>query len=214
MVFIGFNLTFFPQFIAGYLGMPRRYHEYPPELQVWNVMSSAGASILAVGYMIPLFYLVYSLFAGEKAGAESVGRKGTRVGDSFAAADGELPGDADRHRAARTSTRPVMRWALSNGHTHAEHYPGPIHNPPVKKGEAHKGHEPHAHHPKLQHHFDDMDQQLEASTLGMWVFLVTEIMFFGGLFMAYLMYRWANPSAFQEASAHLNKAGAAPTPSS
>ena len=99
-----------------------------------------------------------------------------------------------------------MRWALSNGHTHAEHYPGPIHNPPVKKGEAHKGHEPHAHHPKLQHHFDDMDQQLEASTLGMWVFLVTEIMFFGGLFMAYLMYRWANPSAFQEASAHLNKA--------
>ena len=49
-------------------------------------------------------------------------------------------------------------------------------------------------------------QQLEASTLGMWVFLVTEIMFFGGLFMAYLMYRWANPSAFQEASAHLNKA--------
>ena len=50
MVFIGFNLTFFPQFIAGYLGMPRRYHEYPPELQVWNVMSSAGASILAVGY--------------------------------------------------------------------------------------------------------------------------------------------------------------------
>ena len=51
-----------------------------------------------------------------------------------------------------------------------------------------------------------MAQQLEASTLGMWVFLVTEIMFFGGLFMAYLMYRWANPSAFQEASAHLNKA--------
>ena len=49
MVFIGFNLTFFPQFIAGYLGMPRRYHEYPPEFQVWNVMSSAGASILAVG---------------------------------------------------------------------------------------------------------------------------------------------------------------------
>ena len=65
----------------------------------------------------------------------------------------------------------------------------------------------HEHHdPNLQHHFYDMDQQLEASTLGMWVFLVTEIMFFGGLFMAYLMYRWANPSAFQEASAHLNKA--------
>src|SRR6187401_2583034 len=61
MVFIGFNLTFFPQFIAGYLGMPRRYHEYPPELQVWNVMSSAGASILAVGYVIPLVYFAYSM---------------------------------------------------------------------------------------------------------------------------------------------------------
>jgi cytochrome c oxidase subunit III len=96
---------------------------------------------------------------------------------------------------------------LSNGH--AEHYPGPIHNPPVHAEPAYAGHsgEPHAHephHPKLQHHFDDMAQQAEASTLGMWVFLVTEIMFFGGLFMAYLVYRSADPTAFQEASAHLS----------
>jgi cytochrome c oxidase subunit III len=64
---------------------------------------------------------------------------------------------------------------------------------------------PHeAHHPWLQHHFDSMEQQAEASTLGMWVFLVTEIMFFGGLFMAYLVYRWYSPSGFQEASHHLN----------
>ena len=61
-----------------------------------------------------------------------------------------------------------------------------------------------AHHPYLQHHFDNMAQQAEASTLGMWVFLVTEIMFFGGLFLAYLVYRWSNPSGFQEASNHLN----------
>ena len=47
----------------------------------------------------------------------------------------------------------------------------------------------HAHHPRLQHHFHSMEQQLEASTLGMWVFLVTEVMFFGGLFMAYIVYR-------------------------
>jgi cytochrome c oxidase subunit 3 len=62
----------------------------------------------------------------------------------------------------------------------------------------------HAHHPKLQHHFDTMAQQTEASTLGMWVFLVTEIMFFGGLFMAYLVYRHASPEGFAEASHHLN----------
>ena len=48
-MFLGFNLTFFPQYILGYLGMPRRYHAYPPEFQVLNVLSSAGASILAVG---------------------------------------------------------------------------------------------------------------------------------------------------------------------
>jgi cytochrome c oxidase subunit I len=76
LVFVGFNLTFFPQFLAGYLGMPRRYHEYPPELQVWNVMSSAGASILAIGYALPLFYLTYSLFAGARAPADPWGSKG------------------------------------------------------------------------------------------------------------------------------------------
>jgi cytochrome c oxidase subunit 3 len=63
----------------------------------------------------------------------------------------------------------------------------------------------HAHHPWLQHHFDNMAQQAEASTLGMWVFLVTEIMFFGGLFMAYLVYRHASPEGFQEASFELNR---------
>ena len=68
VVFIGFNLTFFPQFLLGYLGMPRRYHAYPEEFQVLNVMSSAGASILAVGYLLPLFYLVWSLRYGKTAG--------------------------------------------------------------------------------------------------------------------------------------------------
>src|SRR3982750_2725570 len=68
IVFVGFNLTFFPQFLLGYLGMPRRYYEYPPEYQVLNVMSTAGASILAVGYALPLVYLFLSLRYGPKAG--------------------------------------------------------------------------------------------------------------------------------------------------
>jgi cytochrome c oxidase subunit 1 len=67
IVFIGFNLTFFPQFILGYLGMPRRYHAYPPEFQVLNVLSSAGASILGVGYLIPFCYLLWSLKYGPPA---------------------------------------------------------------------------------------------------------------------------------------------------
>ena len=67
IIFMGFNLTFFPQFFLGYMGMPRRYHVYPPEFQVLNVLSSAGASILGVGYVIAFCYLVYSLKFGEKA---------------------------------------------------------------------------------------------------------------------------------------------------
>jgi cytochrome c oxidase subunit III len=89
---------------------------------------------------------------------------------------------------------------------HVEHYPGPLHKPPVHSEVGHSG-ELHAHlphHRKLQHHFDDLGQQAEASTVGMWVFLVTEIMFFGGLFLAYLIYRSSYPTGFQEASNHLN----------
>ena len=66
-IFIGFNLTFFPQFIVGYIGMPRRYYAYPPEYQVLNVMSTAGASVLAFGYLLPMVYLIWSLRYGPKA---------------------------------------------------------------------------------------------------------------------------------------------------
>jgi len=67
IVFLGFNLTFFPQFMLGYLGMPRRYATYPAEFQVLNVMSSAGASILGLGYLIPLIYLFWSIRYGPDA---------------------------------------------------------------------------------------------------------------------------------------------------
>jgi cytochrome c oxidase subunit I len=68
IIFIGFNLTFFPQFILGYLGMPRRYAVYPPEFQTLNVVSTAGATILGLGYVIPLIYLVWSVRYGPPAG--------------------------------------------------------------------------------------------------------------------------------------------------
>ncbi|HXK60532.1 MAG TPA: cytochrome c oxidase subunit I [Acidobacteriota bacterium] len=76
MVFAGFNLTFFPQFVLGYLGMPRRYHAYPDEYQVLNVMSTAGASILGVGYLIPMVYFLWSLRYGALAGPNPWGAKG------------------------------------------------------------------------------------------------------------------------------------------
>ncbi len=67
-IFLGFNLTFFPQFILGYLGMPRRYAAYPEEFQMLNVLSTAGASILGVGYILPIFYLLWSAKYGKEAG--------------------------------------------------------------------------------------------------------------------------------------------------
>lgn len=76
VVFIGFNLTFMPQFILGYLGMPRRYYAYPEEWQALNVLSSAGASVLGVGYLIPVIYLLWSLKHGKRASANPWGAKG------------------------------------------------------------------------------------------------------------------------------------------
>ncbi len=69
VMYIGFNLTFFPQFIMGYLGMPRRYWSYPTEFQIYHVLSSAGASILGIGYLLPLIYFLWSLRYGKRAGA-------------------------------------------------------------------------------------------------------------------------------------------------
>jgi cytochrome c oxidase subunit 1 len=76
VTFLGFNLTFFPQFIVGYAGMPRRYYEYFEGYQVLNVMSTAGASILGVGFLIPMFYFAWSLKYGKPAGDNPWGAKG------------------------------------------------------------------------------------------------------------------------------------------
>jgi cytochrome c oxidase subunit 1 len=68
IVFLGFNLTFFPQFVLGFLGMPRRYAAYPEEFQMLHVLSTAGATILGVGYVLPLCYLLWSWNHGRDAG--------------------------------------------------------------------------------------------------------------------------------------------------
>ncbi len=76
ILFAGFNLTFFPQFILGYLGMPRRVHDYAPEFQVYNVLSTAGATILGLGYLLPAVYLLWSLKYGRRAAANPWGATG------------------------------------------------------------------------------------------------------------------------------------------
>jgi cytochrome c oxidase subunit 1 len=71
LVFVGFNLTFFPQFVLGYMGMPRRYWDYShmPEFQILNVLSTAGATVLAVGYLLPMIYFLWSMRYGKPAPA-------------------------------------------------------------------------------------------------------------------------------------------------
>ena len=76
LIFAGFNLTFFPQFMLGYEGMPRRYHVYPPEFQTLMVMSSVGAFVLAIGYLLPTTYLFWSLRFGKPAGDNPWGATG------------------------------------------------------------------------------------------------------------------------------------------
>ena len=76
VVFVGFNLTFFPQFLLGWLGMPRRYHSYAPEFQILNVFSTAGASILGIGFFVPVLYFLWSLAKGPEAGSNPWGARG------------------------------------------------------------------------------------------------------------------------------------------
>jgi cytochrome c oxidase subunit 1 len=76
LTFIGFNLTFFPQFVMGNIGMPRRYHFYPTEFEPYHILSSAGASILAVALILPGIYLPYSLLKGRQASKNPWGAVG------------------------------------------------------------------------------------------------------------------------------------------
>ncbi len=96
LMYAGFNMTFLPQFFAGYLGMPRRYHTYPPEFQIYNVMSSSGAAVLAVAYLLPLGYFAWSLYLRPARRQQSVGRDRPGMDHDIAAAAEEFRSPAAR----------------------------------------------------------------------------------------------------------------------
>ena len=81
ITFVGFNLTFFPQFILGYMGMPRRYWQYPPEFQVLHVLSTAGASILGIGYLLPMIYFPQVIAVWKARGCQPLGCRRIGVDD-------------------------------------------------------------------------------------------------------------------------------------
>jgi cytochrome c oxidase subunit 1 len=185
VTFIGFNLTFFPQFILGMLGMPRRYAAYPPEFQVLNVFSTAGATILGVGYLLPMIYLIWSLKYGEIAGNNPWQATGLEwqiqsppLTENFI----EIPiVDQDVYDYEWLERQKEHEVTMSDSHAIA----------PRRRDEH--GH--HEHPPYQRHHFDHDGAAGRAASFGMWLFLLTEIMFFGGLFTAYLIYRnWYYPA--------------------
>lgn len=75
-IFVGFFFTFGPQFILGYMGMPRRYAMYPPEWQALNVFSTAGATVMGGGYLLTMIYLGWSYYRGPIAGNNPWGAYG------------------------------------------------------------------------------------------------------------------------------------------
>ena len=106
VIFLGFNLTFFPQFILGYLGMPRRYHAYPDEFQVLNVLSTAGAwSGRRLSDADDLLHLVAAVRQGRRPPIRGAPPAG--MADLFAAARPQLRRNAGGHTRA-TTTRTVM----------------------------------------------------------------------------------------------------------
>ena len=171
-----------------------------------NVLSTAGASIL--GRRLPDPDHLLRLVAGSRrriAGDDPWGARGLEWEIPSPPPTENFAVTPDRDASARTSTAPEPggRHCLTRTQNIFQvRFTSRPSWPTWRRSSRTAGASPH--HPQLQHHFDDMAQQAEASTLGMWVFLVTEIMFFGGLFMAYLVYRHAVAGGVPEASHHLN----------
>ena len=138
-----------------------------------NVLSTAGASVLAVGYAIPMIYFAWSLRYGKVA-APILGRDRPGMADGLAAAGPQFRQTPVVTREAYDTARwrgGGRSWLASSRSK-----------------------------PALREQFDTEAQQKDASTLGMWIFLITEVMFFGGMFAAYTVYRRAYPDAFAVAS--------------
>ena len=112
-MFIGFNVTFFTQFMLGSHGMPRRYYNYQPEFQIYHVISTIGSYIMAAGFFWTLYYLVQSLFSGAKAPSNPWGWSKPRVAVHLAAAARQLQDHPLRRQTATTSAS--SKWDEEEG---------------------------------------------------------------------------------------------------
>ena len=120
LMFFGFNFTFFPQFLLGYLGNPRRYHVYPPEFQVFHVMSSTGASVLAAAYLLAAGLSDLVAAYGPAAGDNPWGATGLEWRTPLAAAGAQFPRPAHGRARALRLSRQRQRSAHRSPHAPTE----------------------------------------------------------------------------------------------
>ena len=155
LIFFGFNLTFFPQFILGVLGMPRRYHVYPPEFQVWNVLSSAGASILAARLSAAAVLSRLVAVLGPRAPR--------RIPWNATGLEWQTPSPPPKHNFADDAGGDARTLST------------------IRRTARRCRRMPEAHPASAIRRL--CAQQRDAAQLGMWVFLATEVLFFGGLIL-------------------------------
>jgi hypothetical protein len=193
LIFVGFQVTFFTQFIMGAKGMPRRYWSYLPEFQPYHVISTIGSYIMGSGFFVVAGVLLYSLYRGRRSGPNPWGAATLEweaasppPWDNFA--ETPVVGDPQTWRPSRPIP-PRPAWVRTpprsaRPSTMAEAAHGTIPASPIT---------------------DNAEQQFDSGKLGMWLFLATEVLLFGGLFVAYAVYRANHPEIFIYAHQFLDK---------
>ncbi len=188
ITFIGFNLTFFPQFILGYLGHAAALSHLPAGISGAQC-AVHGGRLDPRDRLHPAALLSWLVVLPRPARRpESLGCDRPRMAHRVARARTQLRGDAGGRR----------RTLSTSGHGGGR---GNRHRPFPGGGDAMSRVAAPSTHAKQ---FSDVEQRLVADHLGMWTFLCTEILFFGGLLAAYAVYRWAYHDGFVEGSKHLN----------
>ena len=179
---MGFLGTFVPQFLLGNAGMPRRYYDYPERLQPLHVISTVGSWSFAAGLLLILVYLLWALRYGDA----DPNPWGSRGFEWESASPPPAPQLRRRRRGLPGACRMTTTTSRALMVTDAQRHRANARRRAIDE------------HLQIQYH--DLEKQAHAATFGMWVFLASEVLFFGALFALYTAYRSAYPDMFAKAA--------------